>query len=95
MTNSTIETPATQLPPLIPRELLFGNPERTSPSLSPDGKYLAYIAPDQKNILQVWLKTVGQEETQPLTRDPKRGIRVFFWTYNPESTHLYSGLRWR
>ncbi|HBK21514.1 MAG TPA: S9 family peptidase [Planktothrix sp. UBA10369] len=84
MTNSTIETPATQLPPLIPRELLFGNPERTSPSLSPDGKYLAYIAPDQKNILQVWLKTVGQEETQPLTRDPKRGIRVFFWTYNPD-----------
>ncbi|MGL6140620.1 MAG: S9 family peptidase, partial [Planktothrix sp.] len=65
----------TELPPLIPRELLFGNPERTSPSLSPEGKYLAYIAPDEKNILQVWLKTVGQEETQALTRDPKRGIR--------------------
>ncbi|SKB11785.1 conserved hypothetical protein [Planktothrix sp. PCC 11201] len=74
----------TELPPLIPRELLFGNPERTSPSLSPDGKYLAYIAPDEKNILQVWLKTVGQEETQSLTRDPKRGIRFFFWTYNPD-----------
>lgn len=75
---------ATELPPLIPRELLFGNPERTSPSLSPEGKYLAYIAPDEKNILQVWLKTVGQEETQSLTRDPKRGIRFFFWTYNPD-----------
>ncbi|HEY9862838.1 MAG TPA: S9 family peptidase [Candidatus Obscuribacterales bacterium] len=77
-------TTATELPPLIPRELLFGNPERTSPSLSPEGKYLAYIAPDEKNILQVWLKTVGQEETQALTRDPKRGIRFFFWTYNPD-----------
>lgn len=75
---------ATELPPLIPRDLLFGNPERTSPSLSPEGKYLAYIAPDDKNILQVWLKTVGQEETQALTRDPKRGIRFFFWTYNPD-----------
>ncbi|VXD12161.1 S9 family peptidase [Planktothrix paucivesiculata] len=75
---------ATELPPLIPRDLLFGNPERTSPSLSPEGKYLAYIAPDEKNILQVWLKTVGQEETQALTRDPKRGIRFFFWTYNPD-----------
>ncbi|MGL5132354.1 MAG: S9 family peptidase [Planktothrix sp.] len=74
----------TELPPLIPRDLLFGNPERTSPSLSPEGKYLAYIAPDEKNILQVWLKTVGQEETQALTRDPKRGIRFFFWTYNPD-----------
>ncbi|MBE9142797.1 S9 family peptidase [Planktothrix mougeotii] len=77
-------TTATELPPLIPRDLLFGNPERTSPSLSPDGKYLAYIAPDDNNILQVWLKTVGEEETQALTRDPKRGIRFFFWTYNPD-----------
>ncbi|WP_027255497.1 S9 family peptidase [Planktothrix agardhii] len=77
-------TTATELPPLIPRELLFGNPERTSPRLSPDGKYLAYIAPDEKNILQVWLKTVGQEETRALTRDPKRGIRLFFWTYDPD-----------
>ncbi|WP_254173046.1 S9 family peptidase [Planktothrix pseudagardhii] len=84
MTTATVEKPATQLPPLIPRELLFGNPERTSPSLSPDGKYLAYIAPDDNNILQVWLKIVGQEETQALTRDPKRGIRFFFWTYNPD-----------
>ncbi len=77
-------TTATELPPLIPRDLLFGNPERTRPSLSPEGKYLAYIAPDDNNILQVWLKTVGQEETHLLTRDPKRGIRFFFWTYNPD-----------
>src|SRR5262249_29786045 len=27
-----------QLPALIPRETLFGNPERVSPKLSPDGK---------------------------------------------------------
>jgi len=30
---------------LIPREVLFGNPENISPTLSPDGKYLAYLAP--------------------------------------------------
>ena len=35
----------TQLPTLIPRETLFGNPSRTSPQLSRDGKYIAYIAP--------------------------------------------------
>lgn len=34
------------MPPLIPRELLFGNPEKAGPELSPDGKRLAYIAPD-------------------------------------------------
>ncbi|MDJ0747497.1 MAG: S9 family peptidase [Xenococcaceae cyanobacterium MO_167.B27] len=74
----------TQLPTLIPRETLFGNPERTTPQLSPDGKYIAYIAPDDKNILQVWLREIEKEEAKKLTEDKKRGIRAFFWTYNPE-----------
>ena len=46
-------------PPLIPREVLFGNPEKVNPQISPDGKRLAWIAPDDKNVLQVWVKTVG------------------------------------
>lgn len=75
---------APSLAPLIPREILFGNPEKTSPQLSPDGKYLAYIAPDEKNVLQVWLRTIGQEDDQILTVDKKRGIRIFFWTYNAD-----------
>ncbi|MBG1267370.1 S9 family peptidase [Nostoc sp. WHI] len=75
---------APSLPPLIPREILFGNPEKTSPQLSPDGKHLAYIAPDEKNVLQIWLRTVGQEDGQILTADKKRGIRIFFWTYNAD-----------
>ncbi|MBF2000496.1 MAG: S9 family peptidase [Synechococcales cyanobacterium C42_A2020_086] len=79
----TAATP-TQLPPLIPREVLFGNPERANPQLSPDGKYLAYIAPDDKNVLQVWLRTVGQEDDRPITADKKRGIRAYFWTYDGE-----------
>jgi hypothetical protein len=49
-----------QLPPLIPRDILFGNPERIDPKISPDGKYLAYRAPDEHNVLQVWVRTVGQ-----------------------------------
>ncbi|QSJ20575.1 S9 family peptidase [Nostoc sp. UHCC 0702] len=77
-------TQAPSLPPLIPRQILFGNPEKTSPKLSPDGKYLAYIAPDEKNVLQVWLQTVGQEDHQILTADKKRGIRTFLWTYNAD-----------
>ena len=27
------------LPPLISREILFGNPERLNPQISPDGRY--------------------------------------------------------
>ncbi len=84
MTTATASQPATQLPPLIPREILFGNPKRARPQLSPDGQYLTYIAPDDKNVLQVWLRTVGQEDDRKLTDDKKRGIRMYFWTYNPQ-----------
>jgi len=80
MTHSS----STDLTPLIPREILFGNPERTSPRISPDGKYLAYIAPDQNNVLQVWMCTVGQQDDRMLTADKKRGIRLYFWTYDGE-----------
>jgi len=84
MQTSTLKQPKTELPPLIEREILFGNPEKTSPELSPDGKYLAYIAPDENNILQVQLRTVGQADDHQLTADKKRGIRIFFWTYSGE-----------
>ena len=84
MQTSTLKQPKTELPPLIEREILFGNPEKTSPELSPDGKYLAYIAPDENNVLQVQLRTVGQQDDRQLTADKKRGIRIFFWTYSDE-----------
>jgi dipeptidyl aminopeptidase/acylaminoacyl peptidase len=76
------EAPAA-LPPLIPREILFGNPERMSPQISPDGVYLTYIAPDKRDVLQVWLRTVGKQDDRVLTADPKRGIRAYFWTFLP------------
>ena len=104
--GSTVVTNTRQcfanLPPLIPRETLFGNPERASPQISPDGKYLSYIAPNKSNVLQVWVRTVGQQDDQVLTADKKRGIRSYFWTYNPgelvylqdadgdENFHLYA-----
>ncbi|MEG4121346.1 S9 family peptidase [Microcoleus sp. N9_B4] len=84
MQNSTFQKPKTEIPPLIEREILFGNPEKNRPQLSPDGKYLAYIAPDENNVLQVRLRTVGQADDRQLTADKKRGIRIFFWTYSGE-----------
>ena len=71
-----------ELPPLIPRDVLFGNPEKISPHISPDGARLAWIAPDKKNVLQVWVKTIGKDDDKVVTADPKRGIRQFFWAEN-------------
>ena len=77
-----------ELPPLIPREILFGNPEKVSPELSPDGKWLAWRAPDSKNVLQVWLEKVGEKNPRAVTRDKKRGIRSYTWAYD-NRTLLY------
>lgn len=63
---------------LIPRNVLFGNPEKTSPQISPDGKRLAYLAPVD-GVLNVWVGAIGQDEYQPVTRDTDRGVRFYFW----------------
>jgi len=73
-----------ELPPLIPRELIFGNPEKSEPKISPDGKRIAWLAPDKSNVQQVWVKTIGADDDRVFTADRKRGIREFFWTWNNE-----------
>src|SRR5438477_132379 len=73
-----------ELPPLIPRKELFGNPVKAAPQISPDGKRLAYLAPDKKNVLQVWVRTVGKDDDRVVTADKKRGIHQFLWTFAPD-----------
>ena len=69
---------------LIPRAVLFGNPERSSPQISPDGAMLGYLAPDQ-GVLNVWVRTLGKTDDRVITNDRKRGIRNFTWQYDSEN----------
>ena len=46
---------------LIPRSVLFGNPERANAQISPDGTMLAYLAPDH-GVLNVWVRTLGKTD---------------------------------
>jgi dipeptidyl aminopeptidase/acylaminoacyl peptidase len=72
---------------LIPRRVLFGNPERTSPRLSPAGNRLAWIAPHQ-DVLNVWVApmtmTAGIDwaAARVVTEDTDRGIRAFGWAHD-------------
>ena len=71
---------------LIPRDVLFGNPERAAPQISPNGKLLAWIAPDQ-GVLNVWVRSLGgTSDDRVVTSDRKRGIRNFFW--QQDSSHI-------
>ena len=72
-----------ELPPLIPRDVLFGNPEKASPQISPDGRRIAYLAPDD-GVLNVWVRTVGKTDDRVITKDRDRGVRSYFWAQNNE-----------
>ena len=73
--------------PLIPREVLFGNPVKASPRLSPCGTRLAYLAPSDKGVLNVWVRTIGKEDDVQVTNDTHRGIRIHFWA--EDGTRLF------
>src|SRR3981081_1136627 len=68
--------------PLIPRQVLFGNPERVSPRVSPDGSRLAWIAPE-RGVLNVWVAPADKlDQAAGVTDDQERGIRAFFWAHD-------------
>ncbi|MBV8068039.1 MAG: S9 family peptidase [Candidatus Eremiobacteraeota bacterium] len=73
------------LPPLIPRSVLFGNPEKASPAISPNGTMLAYLAP-YDGVLSIWVRTIGKSDDRVVATDPARPIRNVLW--QPDSKHV-------
>jgi dipeptidyl aminopeptidase/acylaminoacyl peptidase len=64
---------------LIARKTLFGNPVRTQARLSPDGRYISFLAP-KDGVLNVWLAPFADlDEAKPITDDRRRGIREHYW----------------
>ncbi len=95
-------TPANAKTGLIPRKVLFDNPDKASPRISPDGKHLSYLAPVD-GVMNVWVAPVDNlESARAITKDKKRGIRAFSWAYTndrilytqdangDENWHVYS-----
>lgn len=68
-------------PELMTRSLLFSNPERTNVQVSPDGKYLSWVAP-LNGVLNVWTAPVDRlAKPTPVTDDQARGITGYAWSY--------------
>ncbi len=72
--------------PLIARDVIFGNPERTGPQISPDGKQIAYIAPVD-GVMNLWVGNATDiKNAKPVTADKGRGITQYFWAY--DNSHI-------
>jgi dipeptidyl aminopeptidase/acylaminoacyl peptidase len=75
-----------ELPPLIPREILFGNPARTDPKVSPDGSQLSWLAPNENNTLNVWTSALDGGNAHCVTDET--GDPIEWYTWAPDGKHV-------
>jgi dipeptidyl aminopeptidase/acylaminoacyl peptidase len=68
------------LPLLIPREILFANPARTDPKVSPDGSQLSWLAPDENNALNVWASALDGGNPHCVTHEMGDPIEWYAWS---------------
>jgi len=73
--------PPNQLPPIIDRELLFGDPEISGAQLSPDGEFIAFIKP-WKDTRNVWVKKTGEpfSAARLMTTETARPVAGYVWS---------------
>jgi dipeptidyl aminopeptidase/acylaminoacyl peptidase len=75
-----------EMPALIPREVLFGNPQRIDPQISPDGSRLSWLAPDKNGVLNVWVSAIDGASPHPVTNEP--GYPIHYYRWAADGKHL-------
>ena len=70
-----------QQPPIIDRELFFGDPAYSGAQISPDGKYISFRK-QFNGVMNIWVKSINQnfDEARPVTADSVRPVRGYFWS---------------
>ena len=78
--------PVPSATPLIPRDILFGNPEKAAAQISPDGKWLSWTAPSA-GVLNIWVAPASDPAAaKVVTTETARPIRTYYWA--PDSRSL-------
>ncbi len=68
-----------ELPPLIPIQHFFDNPEIAGAQISPNGQFISYLKPYQDK-LNVYVRQIGSSEERRMTTDTIRPVRGYFWS---------------
>ena len=70
------------LPPLIDRALIYGDPDISTARLSPDGLHMSFIKP-YKNARNIWVKGLDEpfSAARPLSAD-SRPVTAYFWSHD-------------
>jgi dipeptidyl aminopeptidase/acylaminoacyl peptidase len=75
-----------QDPPLIPRKVFDAPAEHDLLAISPDGKMIAYTAPSDKGVNNIWVEDLATHQKRMVTRAAQRGIYGYQWAY--DNAHL-------
>ncbi len=69
-----------KLPPLLDRELFFGDPEYSGAQLSPDGEHISFLKPlEGARNVYVKMREAPFDEARPVTADD-RPVLGYFWS---------------
>ena len=80
LAGSIPQLQAADEPELIPRELLFGNPDRFRGRISPGGGKVSFLAPVD-GVQNVFVGPADDlDAAQPVTHDTGRGIGLYNWS---------------
>lgn len=72
--------------PLIPREAIFGNPARSVGRISPDGRWLSWLAP-KDGVLNIWVAPADNpSQARAVSAEKTRPIRFYYWS--PDSAQV-------
>ena len=85
-TTTTPAGPRADAVPLIERAKFFGNPNKAGGRISPDGRWLSWVAP-RDGVLNLWVAPLNEPAAaRALTNERGRPIRNSFWS--PDSQTL-------
>jgi len=83
--STTAAAQAVASTPLIPREALYGNPTRSAGMVSPDGKWLSWMAP-HNGVMNVWMAPASDPSAaKRMTSATDRPIPQYFWAPDSQS----------
>ena len=70
-----------KLPPLIDREIFFGDPQISAAQVSPNGKWMSFRKP-YRDVMNIWVKSLDEpfDAARPITADTERPVSGYFWT---------------
>ncbi len=71
----------------IPLKDFFKNPEKTGYKISPDGKFISFLAPFE-NRLNIFVQEMGTENIKRITSVSKRDITSYIWGNNNRLIYL-------